>query len=89
MSKEERTDTDKKRERRKKKIKQKVKQKARQDKDKLSDLLQPGMGKKFNKEKMKKTLESVTKSRNVKKVRKPTPIVICPFYIARTFSQRS
>ncbi|XP_026680358.1 U3 small nucleolar ribonucleoprotein protein MPP10-like [Diaphorina citri] len=68
MSKEERTDTDKKRERRKKKIKQKVKQKARQDKDKLSDLLQPGMGKKFNKEKMKKTLESVTKSRNVKKM---------------------
>lgn len=69
MTKEERTDTDKKRERRKKKIKQKLKQKAHSDKDKLVDLLNPGIGKKFNKEKMKKTLESVTKSRNVQKVR--------------------
>lgn len=70
MSKEERTDTDKKRERRKKKIHQKLKHKKQEEKEKVTDLLKPGIGKKFNKEKMKKTLDSVTKSRNVNKVRK-------------------
>uniref|UniRef100_A0A8D8R3L7 U3 small nucleolar ribonucleoprotein protein MPP10 n=1 Tax=Cacopsylla melanoneura TaxID=428564 RepID=A0A8D8R3L7_9HEMI len=68
MAKEERTDTDKKRERRKKKINQKLKHKKREEKEKMSELMKPGIGKKFNKEKMKKTLETVTKSKNVQKM---------------------
>jgi len=72
IGKEERTETDKKRERRKKKNLQRAHAKEKEQREKAVAKLKPGLGNKYSKEKAIKDLERISKDANVDLVsRKP------------------
>ncbi|XP_022913796.2 U3 small nucleolar ribonucleoprotein protein MPP10 [Onthophagus taurus] len=68
IGKNERSDTDKNRERRKKKRKQQVHALRKEKKEALINKLNPGLGNKYSKEKAKKQLEKIVKDKNVDKM---------------------
>jgi U3 small nucleolar RNA-associated protein MPP10 len=68
IGKEERTSSDKKRERRHKKLRQREKQHEREKREQAIEKLQPGLGNKYSKEKAMRDLEKVTKSSNITQV---------------------
>lgn len=65
---EERTDTDKKRERRKKKTRQRSRKFARENKQKEMLKLNPGLGNKYSKQRVAKEIEKATKEGTIGKV---------------------
>lgn len=84
IGKSERSDTDKKRERRKKKIKQHIHVKEKEKKQQKANNMRPGLGNKYTKEKTKKIIDTITKDKNVDKVRKTIIYInleICIFII--------
>lgn len=68
MSKDERTTTDKLRQRRQKKLKQRLREKEKLKKEKLLSKMPLGLGNKYSKEKAKKMLEKLSKESNVDKM---------------------
>lgn len=68
IGKEERTSSDKKRERRHKKLRQRERQHEREKREKAIEKLQPGLGNKYSKEKALRDLEKVTKNSNITQV---------------------
>jgi len=68
IGKEERTSSDKKRERRHKKLRQREQQHEREKRKQAIEKLQPGLGNKYSKEKAMQDLEEVMKSSNITQV---------------------
>ena len=68
IGKEERTSSDKKRERRHKKLRQRERQQEREKRERAIEKLQPGLGNKYSKEKAMRDLEKVTKNSNITEV---------------------
>lgn len=68
MSKDERTETDKKRSRRRKKLKQRLKQKEIQKREEYLQKTNPGKRNKHSREKIQKELENLTKNFSVTSV---------------------
>jgi hypothetical protein len=76
IGKEERTSSDKKRERRHKKLRQRERQHEREKRERAIDKLRPGLGNKYSKEKAMRDLEKVTKSNNITQVHLALQIVL-------------
>lgn len=68
IGKEERTSSDKKRERRHKKVRQRERQHEREKREQAIEKLRPGLGNKYSKEKAMRDMEKVTKSSNITQV---------------------
>ena len=69
IGREERSETDKKRERRKKKLQQRAKHKEQERRERAVEKENPGLGNKYSKEKMLKRLEQAEKSGHVTKLK--------------------
>jgi hypothetical protein len=79
IGKEERTSSDKKRERRHKKLRQRERQHEREKREQAIEKLRPGLGNKYSKEKAMRDMEKVTKSSNITQVHLAlqTVVVLC------------